>query len=187
MIKIQKYTINKVLLTKEVLNVYITQFLNDLYSTIKGEKHLWLMCKVHYSEEELGHKTLGNLIRVNFSDKALFIEYLSERLGILNYAYTSLAISEISFSYVINDGLATDTDRLLLQDLSEKAPTTHRFNNYNIPKSMNPADYGTIIATTPFSSFTRYIITDKFNISRNYQIDSYLETLINKVSILGAS
>lgn len=184
MIQIQKYSIDNGILTNKLLITYINQFWLDIFSKVKGDKHLWLMCKVHYSEEELGHKTLGQLRRVNFDDKELFLEYLSERLGILNDAYTSLAISEISFSYVINEGLATDNDRLQLQDLSDKTTTTHRFNNYNIPTSMNPSDYGSILATTTFSTFTRFIVNAG---TRNYQIDSNLESMVNKVTILGAS
>ena len=42
--------------------------------------------------------------RGDHRDKDLFIEYLSERLGIINDAYTTLAISQISFSYIINEG-----------------------------------------------------------------------------------
>src|ERR1700733_1128684 len=81
MIKLQKYSINNILLTNKILSVYITKFWNDIYSQVKGEKHLWIMCKVHYSEVELGYRTLGHLRRVNFTDKELFINYLSERLG----------------------------------------------------------------------------------------------------------
>ena len=150
MIKLQKYSINNILLTNKILSVYITKFWNDIYSQVKGEKHLWIMCKVHYSEVELGYRTLGHLRRVNFTDKELFINYLSERLNILNDSYTTLFISEISFSYIINEGLATEQDRLLLQDLTDKGRTIHRFNNYNLPISMNPSDYGLVISSSTF-------------------------------------
>ena len=172
------------LLTNKVLSVYISKFWNDIYSQIKGENHLWIMCKVNYSESELGYRTLGHLRRVNFTDKELFIEYLSERLSILNDSYTTLAISQITFSYIINEGLASDKDRLLLQNLEDKASITHRFNNYNLPISMNPSDYGLVISSSTFDSFIRFIVK---NGARIYQIDSTLDKLINKVTILGAS
>jgi hypothetical protein len=182
MIKIKNYSINNMLLTNKVLSVYITKFWDDVYSKIKGENHLWLMCKVHYSEQ--GYRTLGHLRRVNFTDKDLFTNYLSERLGILNDSYTTLAISEITFSYIINEGLATDKDRLLLQDLEDKSITRHIFNNYKLPISMNPSDYGLVISTTTFDSFIRFIVK---NGTRIYQIDSTLDRIINNVTILGAS
>jgi hypothetical protein len=182
MIKLQSYQTTDILITKKVLSIYINKFWNDIYSQIKGEKHLWIMCKVNYSEE-LGYKTLGHLRRVNFTDKELFIEYLSERLSTLNDSYISESISNITFSYIINDGLATD-NRRLLQDLTDKESSTHRFNNYNIPISMNPADYGTIRGSSAFESLVRYFVN---NGTRNYEIDISLDGLINKVTILGAS
>ena len=184
MIKIQNYSINNVLLTNKVLSIYINKFWNDIYSQINSDNHLWIMCKVNYSEVELGYRTLGHLRRVNFNDKELFINYLSERLNILNDSYTTLSISEISFSYIINEGLASEQDRLLLQDLTDKGRTIHRFNNYNLPISMNPSDYGLVISSSTFDSFVRFIVK---NGARIYQIDSTLDRMINKVTILGAS
>jgi hypothetical protein len=184
MIKLQCYQTTNILITKKVLSVYINQFWDDIFTPIikKDTKHLWIMCKVHYSEE-LGYKTLGHLRRVNFTVKELFIEYLSERLSTLNDSYISESISNITFSYIINDGLATD-NRRLLQDLTDKESSTHRFNNYNIPISMNPADYGTIRGSSAFESLVRYFVN---NGTRNYEIDISLDGLINKVTILGAS
>ena len=184
MIKLINYPINNILLTNKVLSIYINKFWNDVYSQINSDNHLWIMCKVNYSEIELGYRTLGHLRRVNFNDKELFINYLSERLSILNDSYTTLSISEISFSYIINEGLATEQDRLLLQNLNDKGRTIHRFNNYNLPISMNPSDYGLVISSTTFDSFVRFIVK---NGARIYQIDSTLDKLINNVTILGAS
>lgn len=188
MIKLTNYSINNVLLTNKVLSIYINKFWNDVYSQIKGENHLWIMCKVHYSEIELGYRTLGHLRRVNFADKELFLSYLSDRLNILNDSYTTLAISQISFSYIINEGLASEQDRLLLQNLNDKGRTIHRFNNYNLPISMNPLDYGTLILNNQIvvdgESINRFVVK---NGRRHYQIDSTLDGLVNKVTILGAS
>jgi hypothetical protein len=35
-----------------------------------------LLVKVQYSEEELGYRTLGHLINVNFEDKEQFLDYI---------------------------------------------------------------------------------------------------------------
>ena len=42
-----------------------------------------VLCKVKYSEVESSYKTLVPLRRVKFRDLELFIDYLSDRLGIL--------------------------------------------------------------------------------------------------------
>jgi hypothetical protein len=183
MIKNQTYNLKHVLLTNELLDAYINNFWNDVFSSIGSDKHLLLMCKVQYSEAELGYRTLGHLRKVNIEDKELFIEYLSERLGIFNDAYVTLAISKITFCYVIKEGLAAG-NRRLLQDLSDKSVTTHRFNNLNLPISMNPSEYGEVKGTTPFDNFTRHFV---HNNNKVYEIDVSLTKLINNVTILGAS
>ena len=182
MIKNQTYNLKHVLLTNELLDAYINNFWNDVFSSIGSDKHLLLMCKVQYSEAELGYRTLGHLRKVNIEDKELFIEYLTERLGIFNDAYVTLAISKFTFSYVIKEGLAAG-NRRLLQDLSDKSVTTHRFNNLNLPISMNPSEYGEVKGTTPFDNFTRHFVHN----NKVYEIDVSLTKLINNVTILGAS
>jgi len=80
-----------------------------------------LMCKIAFnsSSMDVGYRTLGHLRRVNYSDKELFTEYLQERLGYLNDSYTSNSLDEITFSYIIKEGLATN-NRRLLQDISRE-------------------------------------------------------------------
>jgi len=50
MIKLQTYSIDKLLLTNEVLEAYINNFWNDIFTPIKDTKHLMLMCKVEFKE-----------------------------------------------------------------------------------------------------------------------------------------
>jgi len=190
LIKLHTYSIDKLLLTNEVLEAYISNFWSDIFNNIIADgntKHLMLMCKVEFNESEVGYRTLGDLRRVNFSDKELFIEYLILRLGLLNESYVSHPISKITFTYIIKDGLATDKDRVLLQDLTTKTSTTHRFNNINLPISMNPADYGTIMVDNYIQingeSVHRFFVVSG---NRSYLIDSSKEGLINNVTIQGA-
>jgi len=146
MIKLQTYSLNNLLLTNETLTSYVNSFWNDIYSTIDhSNKHLLLMCKVDFKDPSLGCKSLAHLRKVNFTDKELFIDYLIERLGILNESYVVHPLSKITFTYIIKSGLATG-DRNLLQDSTNTSTFTHNFNNLNLPISMNPEDYGTILA-----------------------------------------
>ena len=187
MLKIKKYTIKKnIILTNEILGAYITNFWNDIFISIKDNKHLMLMCKVEFADNSLGYRTLGHLRRVNFDDKDLFIEYLTQRLGILNDSYTTYPTSKITFSYIIKNGLASD-NRRLLQDLSNKSITNHRFNNMNLPITMDPSGYGEIQASEFIEldgvSYHRYIVS---NGSKIFRIDRTYDKSINKVTILGA-
>jgi len=142
------------------------------------------MIKVVFNEETLGYRTMGHLRRVNFTDKEMFIEYIIDNLGLVTESYTENPVNKIIFTYIIKDGLSTDKDRALLQDLSDKSVTTQRFNNMNIPISMNINDYGTIRSKTEMEGFIRYIVSDN---RRVYEIDVTLNEETNNVSILGPS
>jgi len=188
MIKFQSYSINNLLLTNQVLDAYITNFWNDVFSQLikSSDKHLLLMCKVEFNNSELGYRTLGELRRVNFDDKEMFIKYLIARLGVLTEAYVTHPISKITFSYFIKDGLATE-DRRLLQDSVVKGLPAHRFNNMNLPISMNPSDYGDVILDNYVQiggeNVHRFLVE---NGTRSYIIDTSSDGLTNKVRIQGA-
>ena len=189
MIKLKTYTINNSLLTNELLSAYINLFWKEVFEQLtKGPsvQHLMLMCKVEFKEGEVGYRTIGDLRRVNYEDKELFVEYLINRLGLLNESYTSHPISNLTFSYIIKSGLATD-NRRLLQDVSDKSLSTHRFNNLNLPNSMNPSDYGTIMVDNIIKLNGESI--HRFNVvngNRSYLIDVSNNGLVNNVRIQGA-
>jgi hypothetical protein len=187
MIKLKTYSIiNNLTLTNELLVTYINNFWIDIFNDIKENSHLMLMCKVQFSAEEKGYRTLGHLRKVNFNDKDLFIEYLSQRLSILNDSYIALPISKITFSFIIKEGLCTDSERALLQDFNNKSTFSHNFNNMNLPISMNPSDYGNILldnyVQVDGENYHRFIVNGS---SKTYQIDVSSNSIINKVTILG--
>jgi hypothetical protein len=185
MIKIKSYPIKGLYINKDVLSTFISKFWDNVFKSIikNNSKHLMILVKVQYSED-LGYRTLGHLRNVNFEDKEQFIEYLVDRLNYLNDSYTSLSINNIIFTYIIKDGLATET-RTLLQDIDNKKVGWHKFNNMNLPITMNPQEYGQIIATEKGIDTIKYIVKDTLN--RIYEIISNLEGTINNVRTLGPS
>ena len=188
MIQLKTYLISdKLTLTNEVLASYIHSFWSDIFNDIKDNNHLMLMCKVQFTDESEGYRTLGNLRRVNFSDKELFIEYLSERLSILNESYVTQPISKVMFSYIIKSGKCNESNRRLLRDLSSKGLTTHRFNNRNLPITTIPSEYGEIRSSMYIQIKSdlvhRFIVNSG---TKNFQIDVSSNGLVNKVNILGA-
>jgi hypothetical protein len=124
---------------------------------------------------------------VNFNDKALFINYISGRLGIFSDSYNVNPISKIIFTYITKDDLASEKDRILLQDLSNKSISQHKFNNMNLPITMNPSEYGLIESKSHIQidgvTYQRYIVNNNNN--KTFRIDT--NGIINNISILGAS
>jgi hypothetical protein len=119
MLKIKSYSINKnFTLTSQLLTIYINAFWDEIFSNIvtNGDKHLMLLCKVEFSEIELGYRTLGHLRKVHFSDKILYINYLTEVLYDIEISdleaedfFDSHSLSKITFSYIVKEGLAPES------------------------------------------------------------------------------
>jgi hypothetical protein len=197
MIQFKKYPINLHILTNEMLVSYINKFGADIFSNIKDNSHLMLMCKVQFTsvpKDEIGDavdsgfRTLGQLTKVNFSEKELFIEYLTERMSILNDTYSSQPISQIIFSYIVKDGLAPIGDRRLLQDHSDKKLNVHNFNNMNLPISLDPRDYGKVLVLNHLT-----LENDKWvyrsiveSGTKTFRIDISKDLMVNTVRIQGA-
>jgi hypothetical protein len=184
MINVKTYTFKELTLNNEILSIYIEKFWSEVFE-INKENHFYLLCKIKFEEIEDGYRTLGHLVKINYEDKDLFIDYLSERLGILNDSYVTHPICQRSFSYVIKTGKCQDKNRtLLLQDINDKELPTHNFNNMALPISMNPNDYGKVLVSNIIHdgvTFERFIVV---NGNRTYQID-VMEGGVNRVTILG--
>ena len=188
MINIKTYSISNIPLTTEILDKYINSFWTEIFEEIKEENYLLLMCKVKFTDiDQENHKTLGHLVQANFEDKDLFIDYLSQRLSILNDSYVTIPICQITFSYVIKSGKCKDENRsLLMQDITDKSLQFHNFNNMNLPVTMNPLNYGILEVSKIIEEngkvFERFIVT---NNNKTFRIDVFEGGKINKVTILG--
>jgi hypothetical protein len=187
MINVQTYNLNNISLSHEVLETKITSFWNDIFVN-QQENHLMILCKVKFSNSDQGWRTLGHLIEANYSDKELLLNYLTERLSILNDSYVTHPISLISFSYVIKSGKCENLDRILLDTPSENIKF-HNFNNMNLAISMDPFSYGEIIVSKTIEEegviFERFIATNNTT-NKTFRIDVYNEGKVNKVTILGS-
>lgn len=188
------YKLPNLTLTKEVVGTYINMFWDNTFNNIinnKPDTHLMLLIKVYFSDDSTGYRTIGKLRSVNFGDKDLFINYIIQNLGLLNDSYSSSEVSKVIFSYIVKDGLAKG-DRALLKTLQTKEIKAHRFNNMNLPITMNPQEYGTILAKPAvYDTFSRYFAQSTTTGSKGgvriYQIDQSIDKLTNTVTILGGS
>lgn len=185
MINLKTYTLNNVILSNEILSIYIDKLWSEVFEENK-ENHLFLLCKANFTDTDQGYRTLGHLVKVNYEDKLLFIEYLSERLTILNDSYITLPICQLSFSYIIKSGKCLDENRtLLLKDFSNKDLSVHNFNNMNLPITIDPYKYGEVRVFNiieGLEQIVRYIVV---NNDKTFQIDICNGGMVNKVSILG--
>ena len=185
MLKFKTYNIENISITNEVLSIYLTNFWNDIYKPLISKvvnKHLLILIKIQFSNGD--HRSIGQSRLVNYNERLLYLEYLSETLSILSDSYSVNPISKIIFSYIIKDGEATESNRRLINNLSVSETPKHRFNNMELPITMDIKKYGTIRSIQLLDNCTRYII---HNLKRIFEVDVNLDGLTNNVRILGAS
>ena len=89
------------------------------------------MCKVKYEDSSKGYVTLGELRRVNIVDLEIFTEYLTDRVNLILESYKVENCSDVVFTYVVKDGLADDS-RKLIKPISAKVES-HSYNSYKLP------------------------------------------------------
>jgi DNA polymerase type B, organellar and viral len=181
MILLKTYTLPQgTTLNNQIVSAYISNFWNTIFKNLAKNKkmHLMIMCKVHFTNPELGYRTLADLRRVNYSDKNLFIEYLTARVGMLNESYRVNAIDRLTFTYIIKDGVASH-EIMILQNPVYKV-NIHRYNEVKLPLSMNPQDFGEIMGQSPIEGGIRYFID---NNNTTYYIDNI--GLTNTVTMKG--
>jgi DNA polymerase type B, organellar and viral len=94
------------LISNTILNAFINEFWKDVYQPLhenNNNMHLMLMCKVQFSNPELGYRSLADLRKVNFSDKELFIAGLGSWTGWVTSIEMERAI-QLGYSFNIIRG-----------------------------------------------------------------------------------
>lgn len=108
------YQINDITLTNEILISCLENFWQEIFEPIKETKHLMIQCKVNFSDNDQGYKSLTYFRKVNYGDKDLFIDHVSQRLTVLSDSYTTSPLSELIVSYLIREGQCDKSNRSFL-------------------------------------------------------------------------
>ena len=143
-----------------------------------------MIVKVRFADVngEGGYRSITPVRRVNYVDRKVYIEYVINRLGILADSYTVQPISEIIIEYIPQDGQASNSEQNLQE--AEYTVKSHTYNNYQLPLTMNPYDYGEIILKSDINMGIRYVVKNNNRVYQIDQIDAGDGTTINSVTIL---
>ena len=188
MFKIFNLDVKGAVLTPQLISLFLNTFWVQMFRYIaKNDQHLLMIVKVRFAAEngDGAYRSLTPLRRVNYEDRTLYIEYVIDRLGILADSYTVEPISEIFIEYIEQQGKAADTDKNLKE--AEYTVKSHTYNNYQLPLTMNPYDYGEVLSVSDIQHGQRYIVKNK---SMIFQIDQISGAgdgdFINNVTILSS-
>ena len=141
-------------ISKRIINNMIRQFWNDVYLQNINKNpniHISVIFKVYFEKDSdgmnLGYKSLSPKLKLNYTDLEEYIDYMLEKIGILSESYHIDPIKKIVFSYNIEDGPAPE-NRIVTQlrkDLTKSTCAVHSYNNYVLPLSIDPKDYGKLV------------------------------------------
>ena len=97
-------------------------------------KHILIICKVQFNNGE--RRSISEMRKVNYTDRHLYHEFLTTRLGILSDTYTDTPIDKLIFEYFNREGIADDERSLV--NLVDYTETKFNFNTMQFPLTMNP-------------------------------------------------
>ena len=145
--KIYIYKINlntAPVLDKNLLKKAVNDFFDNELSKIENKEgnHIFFIFRLMFTNNQVVSVT--NLIKINFSDREMLIEYLLNKLSISNEQYTQTPISSIIFSYGIRKGsINSDLPKLLDPEKASKLKFQTYYNN-KLPIGIKPEDLGIV-------------------------------------------
>lgn len=134
----------EVLINKEVINDSIDNFWLKVIKKVKSNNHLYILFRVKTSDHYL---TLGNLQKLNLSDKEYFKNYILNIFEFKDDSYKKIYIEEVIFSYGIREGKIIRTE-------IKQTSNFENYKHFKLPITMNPLEYGYVI----FQSDDLYIV-----------------------------
>jgi len=167
-----EFNMNYQIFTKELFEKFFNRFWNNIYEKLNESNHMFILFKVKYQGSE--YTTIGNLQRLNLSDKDWYINWIINNMIYKSEYYNETPIESIIFSYGFKDEIV---------QVRETFKTDLNFQNFKNNKlviSYNPLDYGKLINQINYENYSLYILQTKDNlIVRISKYDNY-----NQIEIL---
>jgi DNA polymerase type B, organellar and viral len=134
------------------------KFWKNIQSGFKENNYLFILFKIKYNNGEF--VTIGKLQRINFSDKDWYINWIIDNMEFKSEYYNETQIESLIFSYGFKTGKIENKSNI---------PRPLNFLNINkmdLPISMNPDNYGSLVIKNEFDKYTQFILqnSDKITI-----------------------
>lgn len=96
-----EFNMNYQIFTKELFEKFFNRFWNNIYEKLNESNHMFILFKVKYQGSE--YTTIGNLQRLNLSDKDWYINWIINNMIYKSEYYNETPIESIIFSYGFKD------------------------------------------------------------------------------------
>lgn len=138
----KNYVINieNSLLNNSVIEKAIIKFWDNNVTNLNDDKHIIALFRIGYTNGI--YNTLGQLKKLNKEDKNYYINYIIDILSIKSNEYKEQEINKIIVSYGVRNGKAAIKKNV--KNFNTKI-VYQKYNHYNLPVSLNPLKYGSLI------------------------------------------
>ena len=145
-------------LTKPLITEYINKFFIFIFQEIDPNKqYLVLIFRIILSSGNI--KTVTKLQKLNRGNKEQLIEYINDKISLVQNSYFSEPINSIIISYGIRKGVLNESTLDIKPALNIDH---HIYYNNKLPISLLPSDYGKILYQS--TDNLTYLIASKKNI-----------------------
>ena len=146
-------------LTKPLISEYVNKFFTFIFKEIDPNKqYLVLIFRILLESGSI--KTITKLQKLNQDSKDQLIDFINDKVNLVQNSYFSEPISSIILSYGIRKG---SLEQSTLDLKSAPNINYHIYYNNHLPISINPSDYGKILYQSEDNK--TYLIAPKKNIN----------------------
>ena len=173
------FQVNNKVFSKKLIEKLFKQFWNKIKDQFTESNHIFILLKIKYVNKQI--LTIGKVQRLNKTDLNWYINFILENIEFKSEYYNETLIESIIISYGFKEGnienksnINPDLNFITLKDV-------------DLPISMNPKDFGTIISTSKIENGILYVIQDsKGNTITISKFDNYNEVVFmkNRISLI---
>jgi hypothetical protein len=147
------YNIKNVVFSNILFKNKFNQFWRKIETEFTKDNHMFILFKIKYINSQT--LSIGNLQRLNKDDKNWYSEFILNFIELKASFYNETQIESLIFSYGFKDGKVKNKNELTYNGLYQN------YNNYQIPISINPMDYGILINKIDMKDSVVYFLHDE--------------------------
>jgi DNA polymerase family B len=144
------FNIKNKLFSQSLFEKIFNQFWKQIETNFTDNNHMFILFKIKYITGQT--LSIGNLQRVNNKDKKWYSEFIINFIELKASFYKETQIESLIFSYGFKDGKVKNKQEIIYDGLYQN------YNNYQIPISTNPMDYGLLINKIDMKDSVAYFL-----------------------------
>jgi DNA polymerase type B, organellar and viral len=152
----QTFRINNKVFTKILFENMFNRLWSQVGNKFTDHNHMFILFKIKYVNGEFA--TIGNLQRINNSDKDWYINWIINNMEFKSEYYNETQIESFIFSYGFKDG------KIKNKTISKSNLTFQNYKNNKLVISFNPLDFGKVLNITTLDNETLFILQSEDNL-----------------------